>query len=110
MKSRLLATCAAVAVVVATTSASGEEQTVPEPEVLQSGIVVDCGQWPPENDPELSPGFRANCEKNAKLIGYTRSWTLTSENVPKVVLDNPKSFRCGAVAENNIGYYCVGIR
>lgn len=98
----------------AATNAIGEEtgggDPLPNPDVLESGIVIDCGQWPPEYAEELGSSFRAACEKNSKLIGYSRAWVLQLKNVPRAALENPKSFRCKAVAEQNTGYACVGVK
>jgi len=89
---------------------TGESDPVPDMEVLESAIVIDCGQWPTELDQQLAAQFRSNCQENSKLMGYSQAWTLTLENIPETVFRNPNSFRCKAVAEENIGYFCVGIR
>jgi hypothetical protein len=87
-----------------------QSNPLPDPELLASAIVIDCGQWPIELDEQLATQFRSNCQKNSKLMGYSQAWTLTQENVPQAVFDNPSSFSCKVVAKENTGYYCVGIR
>ena len=94
------------------THAEGDtaETPLPEPEVLSAGKVIDCGQWPPEYEQDMGTRFRENCQKNSKLMGYSRAWTLTFEQVPQSVRDDPKSFRCRAPQSPNKGYACLGVK
>ena len=99
-----------VACLLMVTSAFGAGETVlPDVDILESAVVVDCGQWPPENDDELAGNCKSNCQKNSKLLGYAEAWAPTMENVPEAALKNPRSFSCPPVAEANIGYACLGL-
>ena len=110
MNLKFLTAGIAACLLIYTYASKAGETVLPDADILKSTIVVDCGQWPPENDDELAKNFMSNCQKNSKLIGYAQAWALTMENVPKEALQNPKSFNCPPVAKPNIGYACLGLR
>ena len=105
-------TIAALALALPTRAEADTANTppLPDPEVLSAGKVIDCGQWPAEYEQDMGTRFRENCQKNSKLMGYSRAWTLTFEQVPQSVRDDPKSFRCRAPQSPNKGYACLGVK
>lgn len=87
---------------------TGTESVLPDPEILASGIIIDCGQWPPAQEQELGANFRNRCERDSKRIGYKQAWVVKMENIPEAVKEHRRSFSCPEVAEQNNGYACIG--
>ena len=108
MNLNLLKVCGIVFCMMFLSNAWAAEAGLPSPDVLKSATVIDCGQWPAENDAEFAESFSSDCKANGKLLGYKQTWALKMENAPEEALKKPGSFPCPSVVAPNIGYVCLG--
>jgi hypothetical protein len=108
MNLKLLKVCGIACCLMFISNASAAESGLPGLDVLKSATVIDCGQWPAENDADLAESFGTDCKANGKLLGYKQAWALKMENAPEEALKNPGSFPCPSVVAPNIGYVCLG--